>query len=90
MLPNHALLIIDEQFGALESIYSGRIDLGIGRAPGTDFKTAFALRHSFKYLEECFLKTLSNYKLFFKNITQQKYKNDPSEGIKNPNMVIRF
>ncbi len=44
MLPNHAPLIIAEQFGTLESLYPGRIDLGLGRAPGTDMKTARALR----------------------------------------------
>ena len=36
MLPNHAPLVIAEQFGTLESLYPGRIDLGLGRAPGTD------------------------------------------------------
>lgn len=44
MLPNHAPLVIAEQFGTLESLYPGRIDLGLGRAPGTDQRTAFALR----------------------------------------------
>jgi luciferase family oxidoreductase group 1 len=44
MLPNHAPLIIAEQFGTLESLYPGRIDLGLGRAPGTDMRTARALR----------------------------------------------
>jgi luciferase family oxidoreductase group 1 len=44
MLPNHAPLVIAEQFGTLESLYSGRIDLGLGRAPGTDQRTARALR----------------------------------------------
>ena len=44
MLPNHAPLVIAEQFGTLESIYPGRIELGIGRAPGTDQMTARALR----------------------------------------------
>ena len=44
MLPNHAPLVIAEQFGTLESIYPGRIDLGLGRAPGTDQLTARALR----------------------------------------------
>lgn len=44
MLPNHAPLIIAEQFGTLESLYPGRIDLGVGRAPGTDAVTSFALR----------------------------------------------
>lgn len=44
MLPNHAPLVIAEQFGTLEALYPGRIDLGLGRAPGTDPMTARALR----------------------------------------------
>ena len=44
MLPNHSPLVIAEQFGTLESIYPGRIDLGLGRAPGTDARTLRALR----------------------------------------------
>ena len=46
MLPNHAPLVIAEQFGTLESLYPGRIDLGLGRAPGTDQITAHALRRT--------------------------------------------
>jgi luciferase family oxidoreductase group 1 len=46
MLPNHAPLIIAEQFGTLASLYPGRIDLGLGRAPGTDQATAYALRRN--------------------------------------------
>src|SRR6516162_673284 len=45
MLPNHASLVVAEQFGMLEALHPGRIDLGIGRAPGTDQATAAALRH---------------------------------------------
>ena len=44
MLPNHSPLIIAEQFGTLESLFPGRIDLGLGRAPGTDQRTSMALR----------------------------------------------
>ncbi len=44
MLPNHAPLVIAEQFGTLEALYPGRIDLGLGRAPGTDQTTSRALR----------------------------------------------
>src|SRR5687768_11757294 len=44
MLPNHSPLVIAEQFGTLESLFPGRIDLGVGRAPGTDQTTAAALR----------------------------------------------
>src|SRR5450755_4536249 len=46
MLPNHSPLIIAEQFGTLESLYPGRIDLGLGRAPGSDQRTAQALRRN--------------------------------------------
>src|SRR5699024_9976456 len=46
MLPNHAPLKIAEVFRLLESLHPGRIDLGLGRAPGTDQKTAFALRRN--------------------------------------------
>ncbi|HEX5861475.1 MAG TPA: MsnO8 family LLM class oxidoreductase, partial [Nocardioides sp.] len=45
MLPNHAPLVVAEQFALLEAAHPGRIDLGIGRAPGTDPVTAWALRH---------------------------------------------
>ena len=48
MLPNHAPLVIAEQFGTLESLYPGRIDLGLGRAPGTDQLTAMALRRDIR------------------------------------------
>ncbi|WP_207496382.1 LLM class flavin-dependent oxidoreductase [Aridibaculum aurantiacum] len=48
MLPNHAPLIIAEQFGTLASLYPGRIDLGVGRAPGTDPLTSWALRRERK------------------------------------------
>ncbi|QHM73711.1 Limonene 1,2-monooxygenase [Mixta intestinalis] len=44
MLPNHAPLVIAEQFGTLETLYPGRIDLGLGRAPGSDQRTMMALR----------------------------------------------
>ncbi|HEX3982520.1 MAG TPA: LLM class flavin-dependent oxidoreductase [Acidisoma sp.] len=47
MLPNHAPMVIAEQFGTLAQLFPGRIDLGLGRAPGTDQTTAYALRRSF-------------------------------------------
>ena len=46
MLPNHAPLVIAEQFGTLASLYPGRIDLGLGRAPGSDPLTTRALRRT--------------------------------------------
>ncbi|PWR05234.1 alkanal monooxygenase [Micromonospora acroterricola] len=50
MLPNHAPLVVAEQFGTLEALHPGRIDLGIGRAPGTDQITALALRRTMEGL----------------------------------------
>jgi luciferase family oxidoreductase group 1 len=50
MLPNHAPLVVAEQFGTLEALHPGRIDLGIGRAPGTDQFTALALRRTMEGL----------------------------------------
>ena len=52
MLPNHVPLVVAEQFGMLEAIYPGRIDLGIGRAPGTDRVTAMALRRNIDALSD--------------------------------------
>lgn len=52
MLPNHAPLQVAEQFGTLASLYPGRIDLGLGRAPGTDQAAARALRRSYENAEE--------------------------------------
>ena len=52
MLPNHSPLVIAEQFGTLEALYPGRIDLGLGRAPGTDQRTVRALRRDWASAEE--------------------------------------
>src|SRR4051794_27157396 len=54
MLPNHAPLVIAEQFGTLASLYPGRIDLGLGRAPGSDRQTMFALRRSLNSSDDTF------------------------------------
>src|SRR6202041_2757813 len=54
MLPNHAPLVIAEQFGTLEALYPGRIDLGLGRAPGSDFPTMRALRRDLQQSGEDF------------------------------------
>ena len=54
MLPNHAPLVVAEQFGTLATLYPGRIDLGLGRAPGTDQATARALRRQMVASEEDF------------------------------------
>jgi luciferase family oxidoreductase group 1 len=54
MLPNHAPLVVAEQFGTLEALYPGRIDLGLGRAPGVDFQTMRALRRDSQQTGENF------------------------------------
>jgi luciferase family oxidoreductase group 1 len=59
MLPNHAPLVVAEQFGTLEAIYPGRIDLGLGRAPGGDFQTMRALRRDSRQTGEDFPALLS-------------------------------
>src|ERR1700724_583209 len=54
MLPNHAPLVVAEQFGTLEALYPGRIDLGLGRAPGGDFQTMRGLRRDLRQSGEDF------------------------------------
>jgi luciferase family oxidoreductase group 1 len=66
MLPNHAPLVVAEQFGTLEALHPGRIDLGIGRAPGTDQMTALALRRTMEGLSaEAFPQELQDLFGFF-------------------------
>jgi luciferase family oxidoreductase group 1 len=64
MLPNHAPLVVAEQFGMLEALHPGRIDLGIGRAPGTDQATAYALRRSADLDVEDFPRNLAELRAF--------------------------
>src|SRR5438874_5641722 len=65
MLPNHAPLVIAEQFGMLEALHPGRIDLGIGRAPGTDQVTASALRRTAEVSADGFPEDLGELIAFF-------------------------
>lgn len=66
MLPNHAPMVVAEQFGMLEAMYPGRIDLGIGRAPGTDRLTARALQRNFDTLSvEAFPEELAQLRAYF-------------------------
>ncbi|SEA02865.1 luciferase family oxidoreductase, group 1 [Thalassobacillus cyri] len=65
MLPNHAPLMIAEQFGTLESLYPGRIDLGLGRAPGTDQMTAQALRRGRRSDGQDFPQLLQELRAYF-------------------------
>ena len=85
MLPNHAPLIIAEQFGTLASIYPGRIDLGLGRAPGTDPLTSLALRRNLRDAGEEFPKDvieLINY--LGPKDPQAKVRAVPGEGTQVP------
>jgi luciferase family oxidoreductase group 1 len=85
MLPNHSPLVIAEQFGTLESLYPGRIDLGLGRAPGTDIRTAIALRRNLDDSVEDFPNSvieLMDYLGLPKPQTQVRAT--PGEGLKIP------
>lgn len=65
MLPNHAPLVVAEQFATLDALYPGRIDLGLGRAPGTDMETARALRRDLKTKGTDFPEMLEELQYFF-------------------------
>src|ERR1700733_14791326 len=65
MLPNHAPLMIAEQFGTLESLFPGRIDLGLGRAPGGDQRTAQALRRTLGSNGDTFPRDLAELRSYF-------------------------
>ncbi|WP_110928161.1 LLM class flavin-dependent oxidoreductase [Bacillus massiliglaciei] len=86
MLPNHAPLVIAEQFGTLESLYPGRIDLGLGRAPGTDQRTAYALRRDLRSNGEDFPEQLAELRGYFDPslATSSHVKAVPGEGLNIP------
>lgn len=85
MLPNHAPLVIAEQFGTLESLYPGRIDLGLGRAPGSDRVTAHALRRTLQNDGDNFPELLTELKYFFrKPVSGQKVQAVPGGGLDVP------
>ena len=66
MLPNHAPLVIAEQFGTLASLFPGRIDLGLGRAPGTDQRTARALRRNLAGSDDSFPSDVMELQAYFR------------------------
>jgi len=68
MLPNHAPLVIAEQFGTLETLFPGRIDLGLGRAPGTDPRTARALRRERGNADETFPQDVQELQSYFAEV----------------------
>lgn len=89
MLPNHSPLVIAEQFGTLEALYPGRIDLGLGRAPGTDQVTAMALRRNnintpFYFRDD--IVALQTY--FSSHNATAKVRAFPGEGLKIPIWIL--
>ncbi len=85
MLPNHAPLVIAEQFGTLESLYPGRIDLGLGRAPGGDQVTAAALRRGLGTSGDTFPQDLMELQSYFRPAaTHRTVRAIPGTGLDVP------
>ena len=85
MLPNHAPLVIAEQFGTLESLYPGRIDLGLGRAPGTDPLTTRALRRERVGSEQQFPRDVLELQAYFRPAEpEQAVRAVPGAGLQVP------
>ncbi|MEZ5659927.1 MAG: LLM class flavin-dependent oxidoreductase [Burkholderiaceae bacterium] len=88
MLPNHAPLVIAEQFGTLESLYPGRIDLGLGRAPGTDQLTLRALRRDPRWAEHFPEDVQELRKLFGPVQPDQKIRAVPGANLNIPIWIL--
>jgi luciferase family oxidoreductase group 1 len=85
MLPNHSPLVIAEQFGTLASLYPGRIDLGLGRAPGTDQPTARALRRNTPTVLDTFAQDVEELQSYFEPAApEQKIRAVPGAGLRVP------
>src|SRR6188472_3945798 len=88
MLPNHAPLVIAEQFGTLESLYPDRIDLGLGRAPGTDSRTVRALRRDPANAESFPEDVLELQSYFEPPVTGQAVLAVPGAGLRVPLWIL--
>ena len=89
MLPNHAPLVIAEQFGTLEALFPGRIDLGLGRAPGTDMVTARALRRNLELGVDSFPGDVVELANYFQPAEQgQRVRAVPGEGRNVPLWIL--
>lgn len=89
MLPNHAPMMVAEQFGTLESLYPNRIDLGLGRAPGTDQMTMRALRRENAFAERDFGVLIEELQYFFEPAEpDQKIIATPGAGIHVPLYIL--
>src|SRR5512135_606813 len=82
MLPNHSPLVIAEQFGTLESLYPGRIDLGLGRAPGSDQATSRALRRDLASDPDQFPRDVVELMDFMSDEPRQTVQAVPGKGAK--------
>ncbi len=89
MLPNHSPLIVAEQFGTLEAMYPGRIDLGLGRAPGTDQATAYAIRKENMQAAFSFPADVRQLQKYFGNTDENtKVRAFPGEGAQVPLWIL--
>lgn len=88
MLPNHSPLVIAEQFGTLESLFPGRIDLGLGRAPGSDQRTARALRRNLSSDADEFPQDVAELLDYFSDEPHSAVKAVPGEGLHVPVWIL--
>jgi luciferase family oxidoreductase group 1 len=88
MLPNHSPLVIAEQFGTLESLYPGRIDLGLGRAPGSDQRTAQALRRDLQSDSDQFPQDVLELMDFMSKSPRQSVMAVPGRGLEVPIWIL--
>lgn len=88
MLPNHSPLVVAEQFGTLESLYPGRIDLGLGRAPGSDMQTARALRRNLHSDADEFPQDVLELLDYFSEQPRQPVRAVPGQGLNIPVWIL--
>ena len=88
MLPNHSSLVIAEQFGTLESLFPGRVDLGLGRAPGTDQAAAYALRRNLASDENQFPRDVVELIDYFHPREPARVRAIPGEGLDIPVWIL--
>lgn len=88
MLPNHSPLVIAEQFGTLESLYPGRIDLGLGRAPGSDQTTARALRRNLAADADEFPRDVVELMNYFSDQSIGPVRAVPGQGLNVPIWIL--
>ena len=88
MLPNHAPLVIAEQFGTLESLFPGRIDLGLGRAPGSDPATAAALRRTPAGGADTFPQDVLELMDYFRGEPGRRIRAVPGDGLNVPVWIL--